>query len=133
VVLPRWLARANKVGLNRVVKHVAPWLPTLGLVVHRGRKSGRRYETPVMVFRDGDRFLIALTYGDQTEWIKNVVAAGGCELRTGGRSYAMGAPRVYRDESRSGIRPFERQVLRLIGASDFLSLTITNAATNAAR
>jgi deazaflavin-dependent oxidoreductase (nitroreductase family) len=127
VVLPRWLARANKAGLNRAVKHVAPWLPTLGLVVHRGRKSGRRYETPVMVFRDGDTFLIALTYGgDRTEWIKNVVAAGGCELRTGGRVYAMGAPRVYRDESRSGIRPLERQALRLLGSSDFLSLTIAD-------
>jgi deazaflavin-dependent oxidoreductase (nitroreductase family) len=119
------MARANKVGLNRVVKHVAPWLPTLGLVVHRGRKSGRRYETPVMVFRDGDRFLIALTYGgDRTEWVKNVVAAGGCELRTVGRVYQTGAPRPYRDESRSGIRPLERRVLGLIGSSDFLSLTV---------
>jgi deazaflavin-dependent oxidoreductase (nitroreductase family) len=129
MALPRWLARANKVGLNRVTKQLAPWAPTLGLVVHRGRKSGRRYETPVMVFRDGDTFLIALTYGgDRTEWVKNVVAAGGCELRTGGRSYPMGAPRVYRDESRSGIRPLERRVLRLLDVSDFLSLTISDSA-----
>ena len=70
-----------------MVKHAAPWLPPLGLVVHRGRKSGRRYETPVMVFRDGHRFLIALTYGGEpTEWVKNVVTAGGCELRTGSRT-----------------------------------------------
>lgn len=108
------------------MKHAAPWLPTLGLVVHRGRTSGRRYQTPVMVFRRGDQFLIALTYGgERTDWVKNVVAAGGCELRTGGRVYATGAPRVYRDESRAGIRPLERRVLRLIGSSDFLSLTIT--------
>jgi deazaflavin-dependent oxidoreductase (nitroreductase family) len=127
VVLPRWLARANKAGLNRVVKHAAPWLPTLGLVVHRGRKSGRRYETPIMVFRDGDKFLVALTYGgEHTEWVKNVVAAGGCELRTGGRVYQMSTPRVYRDESRAGIRPVERQALRLLGVSDFLSLTIAS-------
>jgi len=78
-----------------------------------------------MVFRDGNLFLIALTYGgDHTEWVKNVVAAGGCELRTDGRVYQMGSPRVYEDESRSGIRPFERQVLRLLGAAEFLSLTI---------
>jgi deazaflavin-dependent oxidoreductase (nitroreductase family) len=125
VPLPRWLARANKAGLNRVVKHVAPRLPTLGLVVHRGRKSGRRYETPVMVFRDGDRFLIALTYGrEHTQWVKNVVAAGGCELRTGGRRYKTGSPTVYVDESRSGIRPLERQVLGIFGVDEFLSLTI---------
>lgn len=125
--LPRWLARANNAGLNRVVKHIAPWAPALGLVVHRGRKSGRRYETPIMVFRSGEEFLIALTYGGgHTEWVKNVVAADGCELRTGGRVYQMGAPRVYRDESRSGIRPVERRVLGLLGSSDFLSLTIAD-------
>ena len=127
MVLPRWLARANRAGLNRVVKHAAPWAPTLGLVVHHGRRSGRRYETPIMVFRDGNKFLVALTYGgEHTEWVKNVVAADGCELRTGGRVYQMGAPRVYQDESRAGIRPVERQALRLLGVSDFLSLTITD-------
>jgi deazaflavin-dependent oxidoreductase (nitroreductase family) len=108
-----------------VVKLVAPRLPILGLVVHRGRKSGRRYETPVMVFRNGGRFRIALTYGGQhTEWVKNVVAAGGCELRTGGRRYRTGSPSVYVDESRSGIRPPQRQVLRVLGVAEFLSLTI---------
>jgi len=151
VLLPRWLARANKAGLNRAAKHVVPWLPPFALVVHHGRKSGRRYETPVMVFRDGDQFLIALTYGgDHTDWVKNVVAADGCELRTGGRVYRTGAPRIYRtgaprvyqtgaprvrragaaricqDKFRSGIRPLERQVLRLLGTTDFLSLTITH-------
>ena len=123
VPLPGWLARANKAGLNRVVQHIAPWAPTLALVVHAGRTSGRRYQTPVMVFRTGDGYLIALTYGPGTDWVRNVVAAGGCELRTGGRTLTMGSPRVYRDESRAGIRPLERRVLRLIGAADFLSLT----------
>lgn len=121
--LPRWLARANKAGLNRVVRHIAPWAPTLGLVVHSGRRSGRRYETPVMVFPSPDGFVIALTYGSGSEWVKNVVAAGGCELRTGGRTLKMSSPAVYRDEARVGIRPVERRALRLLGVADFLSLT----------
>ncbi|HEX6452686.1 MAG TPA: nitroreductase family deazaflavin-dependent oxidoreductase [Trebonia sp.] len=121
--LPRWLARANKAGLNRVVKHIAPWAPTLGLVVHAGRRTGRRYETPVMVFPAPGGFVIALTYGPGTEWVKNVVAADGCELRTGGRTLNMASPRVYHDEARPGIRPLERRALKLIGAADFLSLT----------
>jgi len=125
VPFPRWLARANKIGLNRVVKHVAPRLRAFGLVVHRGRKSGRRYETPVMVFRHDNRFVIALTYGgDRTDWVKNVIAAGGCELRTEGRRYKMGLPSLYQDETRAEVRPLERQVLRLFGAAEFLSLTI---------
>jgi deazaflavin-dependent oxidoreductase (nitroreductase family) len=123
VPLPRWLARANKAGLNRVMKYVAPWAPNLGLVVHRGRRSGRRYETPVMLFREGDAFIISLTYGgDRTEWVKNVLAAGGCELRTGGRVLTVTAPRVYHDETRPGVGPLKRRVLELIGAADFLSL-----------
>src|SRR6202012_2520430 len=109
---PRALARLNKVGLNRLTRHTAPLTPGMGVVVHRGRRSGRRYETPVMVFRTPTGFIIALTYGPQrTDWVRNVVAAGGCELRTGGRTHQMRSPRVYHDEARSGIRPAERQVL----------------------
>jgi deazaflavin-dependent oxidoreductase (nitroreductase family) len=131
VPLPRWLARANKAGLNRVVKHAAPWAPTLGLVVHTGRRTGRRYETPVMVFPAPGGFVIALTYGPGTEWVKNVVAAGGCELRTGGRTLTMASPRVYHDEARAGIRPLERRALKLIGAADFLSLTTAGNSSGA--
>jgi deazaflavin-dependent oxidoreductase (nitroreductase family) len=124
--LPRWLALANKAGLNRVTKTIAPRLPFLAVVVHRGRRSGRRYETPVMVFRTPSGFIIALTYGPQhTDWVRNVVAAGGCELRTSGRTRQMRAPRIYRDQARNGVRPVERQVLKLLGMADFLSLEAT--------
>lgn len=113
----------NKAGLNRVVRHIAPRVPAFGLVVHTGRRSGRTYETPVMVFPVPDGFVIALTYGPDSQWVKNVVAADGCELRTGGRTLTMDHPTVYRDENRVGTRPLERRVLTLIGAADFLSLT----------
>ena len=125
--IPARVAQWNKVGLNRVVRHVAPWMPGLGLVVHRGRRSGRTYQTPVNTFPTENGYIIALTYGaEKTEWVKNVVAAGGCEVRTGGRSYQADSPRVYHDETRAGIRPLERRVLGLIGAADFLSLTIAS-------
>lgn len=124
---PQWLARLNKVGLNRLAKHVAPALPGMGVVVHKGRRSGRIYQTPVNVFRTPGGFVIALTYGaEKTEWVKNVVAADGCEVRTGGRSYRADSPRVYHDETRAGIRPLERRVLGLLGVADFLSLTIVS-------
>ena len=120
--IPKRVARWNKVGLNRAVQHVAPWLPGLALVVHSGRRSGRTYRTPVNVFGTADGFIMALTYGPDTDWVKNVQAAGGCELRTRGRVVRVAEPRVYRDETRRGIRPVERQVLRLIGVADFLSV-----------
>jgi deazaflavin-dependent oxidoreductase (nitroreductase family) len=120
--IPKRVARWNKAGLNRVVRHVAPWLPGLALVVHRGRRSGRTYQTPVNVFGTEDGFIMALTYGPDTEWVKNIQAAGGCELRTRGRTVRVGEPRVYHDQTRRGITPPARQVLRLIGVTDFLSV-----------
>ena len=121
--IPRRVARWNKVGLNRVVKHVAPWMPGLGLVVHRGRRSGREYQTPVNVFPAGDGFVIALTYGaENTDWVQNVLAAGGCARSTRGRVLRVDSPRVYHDETRRAIRPAERQMLKLLGVADFLSL-----------
>jgi deazaflavin-dependent oxidoreductase (nitroreductase family) len=123
--IPMRVARWNRAGLNRVTRHVAPWVPGLGVVVHRGRTSGREYRTPVNVFRAGDeRFIIALTYGPGADWVKNVLAAGGCEIRTGGRSFRARDPRVYHDEARRGIWPLARRVLGLIAVADFLSLTI---------
>jgi deazaflavin-dependent oxidoreductase (nitroreductase family) len=123
--IPARVARWNKVGLNRVVRHVAPWMPGLGLIVHQGRRSGRTYQTPVNTFPTDDGYVIALTYGaGSTDWVKNVQAAGGCELRTRGRVLQLDAPRVYHDETRRAIRAPHRQVLRLIGVADFLSLKI---------
>jgi deazaflavin-dependent oxidoreductase (nitroreductase family) len=120
--IPKRVGRWNKAGLNRVVRHIAPLMPGMAVLVHRGRRSGREYQIPVLVFRTEDGFIIALTYGPDTDWMKNVQAAGGCELRTRGRVVRVGQPRVYHDESRRGIGPVQRQVLRLIGVADFLSL-----------
>ena len=131
--LPRTLARWNKVGLNRVTKRVAPWMPGFGVVAHAGRRSGRRYQTPVNVFPARDGYLLALTYGPDSDWVKNVLAAGGCELVTRGRTVRLVSPQLVHDENRRGIRPVERQVLRLIGVADFLSLkTAPAAAANSA-
>ena len=120
--IPRIVGRWNRVGLNRVTKRIAPWMPGLGVVVHRGRRSGRMYQTPVNVFAAGDGYVFALTYGPDTDWVKNVLAAGGCELRTRGRTVRLTSPRLFHDEARRDIRPLERQVLRVIGVADFLSV-----------
>jgi hypothetical protein len=43
--IPKVVGQWNKAGLNRVTKRMAPWIPGLGVVVHRGRRSGKVYET----------------------------------------------------------------------------------------
>lgn len=120
--IPRTVRRWNKVGLNRATQHIAPWMPGFGVVVHRGRRSGRRYRTPVNVFPAKDGYLFALTYGPDTDWVKNVLAASGCELQTRGRTIKLVSPHLYHDASRRGIRPVERQILRILRVADFLSL-----------
>jgi deazaflavin-dependent oxidoreductase (nitroreductase family) len=122
VPLPKTLARLNRVGLNRVTRLIAPWMPGLGVVVHRGRRSGHLYRTPVNVFPRPGGYVFALTYGADADWVRNVQAAGGCELETRGRRVHLVSPRLIHDQSRSEIRIPERYVLRLLGVADFLSL-----------
>jgi deazaflavin-dependent oxidoreductase (nitroreductase family) len=119
---PRALAKLNRVGLNRVIRHIAPWLPGLGLVIHVGRRSGAVYRTPVNLFTADGHFTVALTYGPNSDWVRNVRAAGGCEVITRGRRIRLVEPRIVHDETRAAIRPIERQLLRLMRVADFLVL-----------
>ena len=121
--IPKTVARFNRMGLNRVTRHIAPWAPGFGVVVHRGRRSGQTYETPVNVFPTDSGVRVALTYGADTDWVKNVIAAGGCLLRTRGRTLTLTEPRVVHDPARGGTRAFERRVLAALQVEDFLDLT----------
>lgn len=122
--LPKALARANRLVLNRVVRRVAPLAPGLGLLTHRGRSSGREFTIPVNVFvvRGGVR--PALTHGPGTDWVENVLAAGGCSLRHGGRTLEPGNPRIVHDPDRAGTPPFVRFVLARIHVEQFLDLDV---------
>jgi deazaflavin-dependent oxidoreductase (nitroreductase family) len=122
--LPKALARANRVGLNRITRPFAIWVPGLGVVIHVGRHSGRTYRTPVNVFRTGQQCTFALTYGTQTDWVRNVVAAGGCALISRRRRIQLTSPRFVHDESRASVGLFARPVLRLLRVADFLVLDV---------
>ncbi len=100
MVLPPWLARFNRQVTNRLTRRFAGKLPGFAIVIHRGRRSGRTYRTPVNAFRDGDDYVIALTYGPQADWVRNVLAAGGCELVTRGQHVSLTNPRLFTDTSR---------------------------------
>jgi hypothetical protein len=69
--------------------------------------------------------VIALTYGSSADWVRNVLAADGCELESRRRHYQLGDPRVYRDENASDMPAFIRFMLRrVIKAPEFLSLDV---------
>jgi deazaflavin-dependent oxidoreductase (nitroreductase family) len=105
---------------NRITSRFADRLPGFGILTHVGRKSGKVYSTPVNVFRAPEGLLIALTYRRESEWVKNVLAAGGCELETRGVRYQLFAPTIVHDPTRRRLPLPVRIVLRLIGATDFM-------------
>jgi len=98
-------------------------LPYFGLVLHRGRSTGRVYRTPVNAFPHGNRVVIALTYGHNVDWVKNVIAADGCRLVHRGRTFDLGGPRIVplSEEGRS-IPSWVRAILFGLGVDEALRL-----------
>ena len=88
-------------------------------------KSGRSYRTPVNVFRTRDGFAVALTYGPDAEWVRNVSAAGGALFRSRGKTAQVSNPRIVHDESRSYVPALVRVILARIHVEDFLLVDIT--------
>lgn len=120
--LPQWLARFNRHVTNPIQRMWAGWAPTMGILEHTGRRSGRRYRTPLTVFSTADGVAILLTYGPDRDWLKNIVAAGGGTMRRHGRSFAVVNPRVMTKVEAApsvtgvmrpvfGLLPFEQAVL----------------------
>jgi deazaflavin-dependent oxidoreductase (nitroreductase family) len=86
------LARINRRGPNQVIRSFAGRVAPMAVVEHRGRRSGRRYRTPVLAFRLDDGYVIALFYGADRDWVRNVLAAGGCTLQRAGRQVEATRP-----------------------------------------
>jgi deazaflavin-dependent oxidoreductase (nitroreductase family) len=109
---------------NPIGRRFAGWLPGFGILQYRGRKSGRTYRTPINAFRRGDSYVFALTYGADVQWVQNVVAAGGCTLRTRGRDVRLVEPELFVDPGRRLMPRVVRVVLRLDRATEFLRMRI---------
>lgn len=117
------MARFNRVVANPLIGRLAPVVPGLAVVVHRGRRTGREYRTPVMTFRDGGTIVIALPYGADSDWVRNTLTAGGCELVTGGRRVALTEPRI-QEAGVGGVPAPVRAVLRRLDSEVCLSLRL---------
>jgi deazaflavin-dependent oxidoreductase (nitroreductase family) len=120
--LPKGLARFNLVVTNRVLGPLAEYLPGFAVVSHVGRRSGRTYRTPVNAYRRGDGYAIALVYGADSQWVRNVLAAGGATNQTRGRHVRLVAPEVVRDPARTRAPKLVRIPLGLLHVDDFMLL-----------
>lgn len=98
-------------------------------VRHIGRTSGRAYVTPAGARVHGDVALIPLTFGNQSDWAKNVRAAGGCSLKINGEEYTAVGPEFV-DRAAAGpllksvFGPMERAGFRLLGIKQYLRLRV---------
>ena len=121
--LPRVLARANLAFVNRVLAPFAARLPGLGVLEHVGRRTGRVRRNPVAIFRQGsDRYVVALWYGPDVQWVRNVLAAGGCRVRSRGRWLHLVAPRRLRDPHHRDLPWLLRPLATLLGVEHVLEL-----------
>ena len=101
VMRPLALRSAGKEGSSTAV------------VRHVGRRSGRTYETPVVAVQHDDSFLIALPYGERTDWLKNVLDKGSATIMTNGRTYEVDRPEVIAMAEATGyFRPRDQRMHR---------------------
>jgi deazaflavin-dependent oxidoreductase (nitroreductase family) len=114
----------NKHITNRITRRFARFSRgPFALVRHVGRRSGKPYETPIMVEPMADGFVIALTYGESVDWYRNVLAAGHATLLWHGRDYAVSKPEPVAVQTALPLfSPFQRLILRLLGTQHFVSM-----------
>jgi deazaflavin-dependent oxidoreductase (nitroreductase family) len=125
--LPKRLARFNLVVTNRVLGPLARYLPGFGVVSHVGRRSGRVYRTPVNIYRWGDGYVIALMYGADSQWVRNVLATGGACIETRGRRIRLVDAEVVRDPARSLVPKPVRVPIGLAHVDEFMLLKRADA------
>jgi len=128
MTLPKTVARFNRVATNRLTAVFAGRAPGFAIVIHRGRRSGRDYRTPVNVFRRSAGYRFALTYGPDTDWVRNVLAAGGCRIRTAGRDVSLRDPRLGSDPEVAWAPWPVRQILRATGSVEYLDCAVSDRA-----
>jgi deazaflavin-dependent oxidoreductase (nitroreductase family) len=94
VTLHRALTGVHTRYINKVAARLAGRRGSLAELEHVGRTSGVVRHTPLRAFRIGDTVVIGLNFGRESDWLKNIAAAGGCRMRLDGEVLELGAPRV---------------------------------------
>ena len=102
-------------------------IPVWAVIVHTGRRSGRRYRTPVAIHSTSSGFVIPLPWG-KTDWCRNAMAANDTVIRWKGRDYRVGSAQIV-DEA-TGKRAFPailQRALALFGIRQFLAVRRADA------
>ena len=90
---PIWFENFQIKYINPIAVPLARITPGITVITHRGRKSGKTYETAISAYRKGDTVAIMLAHG-KTNWVKNILAAGEADIRLGRRDLHLVNPRI---------------------------------------
>jgi deazaflavin-dependent oxidoreductase (nitroreductase family) len=93
MLFPVWFERLQIKYVNPMLRPLSKRMPGIAVIRHRGRTSGREYETIVTAYRRGGVLAIGLAHG-KTNWVKNVLAAGQADIRVGRANLHLVNPRV---------------------------------------
>jgi deazaflavin-dependent oxidoreductase (nitroreductase family) len=119
----RRLIRSVARVVNPLVLRVAGrrHMPVLGILHHRGRKTGRQYATPLGIRpAPAGGFVMPLTFGEAAGWYRNVRAAGSAVITWRGADHPVADPVIVGEAVALPAFPrYERLSLRLIGIRQF--------------
>jgi deazaflavin-dependent oxidoreductase (nitroreductase family) len=93
MIIPVWLERFQIKYVNPLLRPLSKRMPGFSVIRHRGRTSGKEYETIVTSYRKGNVLAIGLVHG-KTNWVKNVLAAGEADIHVGRKDLHLVNPRV---------------------------------------
>jgi len=132
----RVVMRPMTIVLNPAIRRIAgrKHMAMAAQIHHQGRRSGRQFVTPASARPTSDgTFYVPLTFGEHSDWCRNVVAAGFCTIRFKGVDHLLVNPVVLgRSEAKVAARyafhPHERMMFRVLGITKFLRLQPTDTA-----
>ncbi|MDQ3612941.1 MAG: hypothetical protein M3412_01325 [Chloroflexota bacterium] len=126
VPIPKTMTKVNRTLFNPIIRPFAGRIPPLAVVNHWGRSSETAYRTPIFAFPAGSGFVIALVYGRNTDWERNVASSGRCDLVYRNQRHMLVNPHlISQDEARTTIPAPLWVALRAIRVDSFLKLDET--------
>ncbi len=120
--------RINRDVLNpRMMDRGAAGGGPSAIIHHTGRRSGNEYRTPVGAAQTEDGFVVATVYGPDSDWIRNVLAAGPARVEAaGGTHEVLQAALVDLHDVAEYFSPAEQRAHRVFGVRQAVRLrTVT--------
>lgn len=124
MTFPRQMASLSRL-LNPLVLPLTRHVPPFAVLHHKGRRSGRSYDTPVQAYATPEGWLVGLAYNHNAPFALNLLAARGGEMTRAGRRYQISQPRRVGREALKTLPALAALKMRAVGIDEFLQFDAT--------